>query len=163
MARPLHLPSFFKKENFHLLYKEHGQKKYGVRLLALHYLQKEKSVTETSQLMCKTAYTIKDWVRLYQEGGLKKLLAIRPGRGRNSKLSKEQETQLKKEIEKSTKALKGGRLRGADIHALIEKEFGVSYGPSGVYPLLHRLGYSWITSRSIHPKVNKGQQEVFKK
>ena len=163
MARPLELPPYFAKEDFRRLYKEHGQRKYGVRLLALYYLQCGKSLAETAQLVCKTPFTVRDWVCLFEEGGLHKLLSIRPGRGRNCKLSSQQETLLKKEIEEASQSLKGGRLRGEDINHLIEKRFGVSYGPSGVYALLHRLGYSWITSRSMHPKADPEAQEVFKK
>jgi transposase len=62
-----------------------------------------------------------------------------------------------------TDSLKGGRLRAEDIRELIKEKFKVDYGLSGIYPLLHRLGYSWITSRSIHPKADKNLQESFKK
>lgn len=129
----------------------------------MHYLQIGKGVKETSSLMLKTEFTIREWVKLYTEGGVSGLLSIRSGRGRRGHLSGHQEKELKSEIDKQSKSLKGGRLRAIDIHNLIEKRFGVSYSQSGVYTLLHRLGYSWITSRSIHPKADKVLQESFKK
>lgn len=163
MARPLYLPEYFQQENFKALYKTHGQKKHGIRLLALRYLQAGRSVKETASLLFKTEYTIRQWVYLYKEGGIDALLSIRPGRGRTSKLSYAQESRLKEEITKLTHSLKGGRLRAEDIKELIRSNFKVDYALSGIYPLLHRLGYSWITARSVHPKADKSLQEAFKK
>lgn len=163
MARPLYLPEYFQQEDFKTLYKTHGQKKHGLRLLALWYLQKGRSVKDTASLLLKTEYTIREWVRLYEEGGINGLLSIRPGRGRSSKLSSIDEARLKDEITKLTDSLKGGRLRAEDIRALIKSMFKIDYGLSGIYPLLHRLGYSWITARSIHPKADKSLQDAFKK
>ena len=163
MARPLHLPEYFQGVDFKALYKTHGQKKQGLRLLALRYLQEGRSVKETALLLLKTEYTIREWIRLYEEGGIDGLLSIRPGRGRNAKLSTSEEAHLKVEISNLTNSLKGGRLRAQDIRELIKSKFKVEYGLSGIYPLLHRLDYSWITARSIHPKADKSLQDSFKK
>lgn len=163
MSRPLHLPKFFEEEDFSLLYKVHGQKKHGLRLLALYYIQQGKSIKETAGLLIKTEYTLREWIRSYAKGGLEGLLSISAGRGRTPKLLPSQETCLKEEITKLSNSLKGGRLRAEDIRELIQSKFKVNYGLSGIYPLLHRLGYSWITARSIHPHANKDLQETFKK
>ena len=163
MARPLILPDGFESVDFKSLYKQNGTRRYGIRLLAMHYLKTGKGVKETASLMLKTEFTIRQWVRLYTEGGVFGLLSIRSGRGRKGLLSADQEQALKSEIDRQSQSLKGGRLRAIDIHHLIEKRFGVSYSQSGLYTLLHRLGYSWITSRSIHPKADKVLQESFKK
>ncbi|WP_425360907.1 winged helix-turn-helix domain-containing protein [Candidatus Tisiphia endosymbiont of Ceraclea dissimilis] len=32
-----------------------------------------------------------------------------------------------------------------------------------VYNTIHRLGFSWITSRSVHPKSNQATQNTYKK
>lgn len=55
------------------------------------------------------------------------------------------------------------RLTGADITDYIKKTFDIEYHPGSVYKLLHRLGFSWITSRSRHPKQSQQKQEDFKK
>ncbi|WP_254618939.1 helix-turn-helix domain-containing protein, partial [Vibrio metschnikovii] len=41
---------------------------------------------------------------------------------------------------------------GNDIHAYIVNEFGKYYHPDSIYYLLNHMGFSWITSRSKHPK-----------
>ena len=163
MARPLYLPSYFEKEDFKKLYKTHGQKKHGIRLLALKYLQEGKSVKTVAVLLFKTENTIKEWVRFYEEGGLERLLSIGSGRGAKSKLSHLEKEQLKDEIAHLTTSRKGGRIRAEDIKEVIQTKFKVEYGLSGVYAVLHHLGYSWITARSIHPKADENLQNSFKK
>ncbi|WP_369622264.1 helix-turn-helix domain-containing protein [Pseudoalteromonas distincta] len=46
----------------------------------------------------------------------------------------------------------GGRLTDEDIVHYINIEFGVHYHLNHVYKILNQLGFSWITSRSEHPK-----------
>ncbi|WP_308169768.1 winged helix-turn-helix domain-containing protein [Vibrio metschnikovii] len=48
---------------------------------------------------------------------------------------------------------------GADIHPYIIKEFGQHYHPDSIY----YMGFSWITSRSKHPKQSLKIQDDFKK
>ncbi|WP_101054062.1 helix-turn-helix domain-containing protein [Shewanella chilikensis] len=57
----------------------------------------------------------------------------------------------------------GGRLTGADIQQYISSEFGVEYHLNHIYKLLKGMGFSWITSRSRHPKQTQGVQNAFKK
>jgi transposase len=66
-------------------------------------------------------------------------------------------------IDKESKSSRGGRLVGTDIQSFIEHNFGYKYHLSSVYKLLHRLGFSWITSRSKHPKQSIEAQQDFKK
>ncbi|WP_412105050.1 helix-turn-helix domain-containing protein [Vibrio natriegens] len=54
-------------------------------------------------------------------------------------------------------------MTGADIHAYIVKEFGQHYHPDSIYYLLDHMGFSWITSRSKHPKQPQQTQDDFKK
>ena len=57
----------------------------------------------------------------------------------------------------------GGRLKATDIVKYINNEFNVNYSIQNVYRLLHQLNFSWITSRSRHPKQSEKVQEDFKK
>jgi transposase len=54
-------------------------------------------------------------------------------------------------------------LAGLETKRYIEHNFGVQYQKSNIYRLLHGLGFSWITSRSKHPKQSEEAQEDFKK
>ncbi|PKF58399.1 winged helix-turn-helix domain-containing protein [Alteromonadales bacterium alter-6D02] len=42
-------------------------------------------------------------------------------------------------------------------------QFGVDYHLNHVYKLLKKIGFSWITSRSKHPKQSQKAQDEFKK
>lgn len=58
---------------------------------------------------------------------------------------------------------KGGRLQAKDIQSYIIDNFRIEYEISNIYRLLHHLNFSWITSRSRHPKQSEGVQTLFKK
>ena len=57
----------------------------------------------------------------------------------------------------------GGRLKGSLLVDYINQEFDVLYSLDNVYRLLHQLDFSWITSRSKHPKQDLDVQKAFKK
>ncbi len=57
----------------------------------------------------------------------------------------------------------GGRLIGDAILKYIQQHFDVTYHPNAIYKLLEQLGFSWITSRSKHPKQSIESQTAFKK
>ncbi|ASD69772.1 hypothetical protein B1L02_23315 [Pseudoalteromonas piscicida] len=66
-------------------------------------------------------------------------------------------------LKNTVKIDNGGRLTGYRIKQYIEDEFNVSYHPNAIYKLLEKLGFSWITSRSRHPKQSEQVQQDFKK
>ena len=70
---------------------------------------------------------------------------------------------FKMRIVQSQLERKGGRLRGEDIDEILQKHYGVEYHPDAIYNLLQRIGMSWISGRSRHPKADIKKQEAFKK
>lgn len=148
-------------DDFEILYKKMGQQKYGIRLLALWKIQSGISETSVCELLHKTHATIRKWRRTYEQEGLEALLRIRSGRGRKSRLLKTET--LKKDIETLQEKRNGGRIRCQDIVEMVAQKYGVRYSHSGMYHILNRLNFSWITSRSKHPKQNSEAQEMFKK
>jgi len=46
---------------------------------------------------------------------------------------------------------------------MLLEEYGVKCSLRTVYNTIHRLGFSWITSRSMHPKSNQEIQNTYKK
>lgn len=147
--------------DFKKLYHQRGQQKHGVRLLALWKIQSGMTETKVCQLIGKTHKTIREWRRLYEQGGLDALLSISPGRGRKPKL--EAFNALSDDVEQLQKERVGGRIRCQDVVEHVYLKYGVRYSISGMYHVLHRLGFSWITSRSKHPKSSPEIMEAFKK
>ena len=148
------------QDNFKQLYKERGQQKYGIRLLALWKIQEGMSETKVCELLGKTHKTIRGWQQSYEKGGLKALLMIQSGRGRKPRLTK---VAFEHDINELQKQKKGGRIRCQDIVDYIAVKYQLNYSHSGMYHLLHRFGFSWITSRSKHPKHDQEAIEAFKK
>ena len=149
------------KDNFEALYRERGQQKRGIRLLALWKIQAGITETEVCRFLGKTHNTIRLWRRLYETKGLEGLLAKPTGRGRKPHFLDQE--RLRKDIEVLQANRKGGRVRCADIIEMVSQQYDVTYSPSGMYHILKKFGFSWITSRSRHPKQDLLAQETFKK
>jgi transposase len=107
--------------------------------------------------------TVQEWVARYNAEGLDGL-DDRPGRGRPCRLSAPQLERLRRRIDAGPTPEDGTcTLRGPEIRALLEREFGVAYSLPAVYFLLHRLGYEPLDPRPRHLKADPEAQEGFKK
>lgn len=149
------------KDDFKDLYKKRGQQKYGIRLLALWKIQEGLSETQVCSLVNKTHQTIHRWRKRYESGGIESLLSLRPGRGRKALVSDKEA--FTRDIQELGEQRKGGRIRCQDIVEMVQEKYNVSYKRPGMYSALHRLGFSWISSRSKHPQQDQAAQDAFKK
>ena len=133
-----------------------------IRLLALAHFQEGHSRTDIARYLKVGRASVNKWVTNFLLHGVSGLDNVRPP-GRPAKLGAKQLSQLSDYIDQQSRQTNGGRLQGADIQRYIETEFGVTYEISNVYRLLRELGFSWITSRSRHPKQDEQVQSTFKK
>ncbi|WP_375358832.1 winged helix-turn-helix domain-containing protein [Candidatus Tisiphia endosymbiont of Neophilaenus lineatus] len=49
------------------------------------------------------------------------------------------------------------------MQLVLVEEYGAKCALKTVYNTMHHLGFSWITSRSMHPKSNQETQNRYKK
>lgn len=105
---------------------------------------------------------VNDWVKRFYEQGLDGL-KDKPRSGRPCALDQQQLVQLSEYIRKNSIKESGGRLKAQTLVTYIAQEFNIEYTIFNEYRLLHQLGFSWITSRSRHPKQSDETQEDFKK
>lgn len=133
-----------------------------MRLLALAHFKDGQSRTQIAKFLKVSRTSVNTWVSRFLKEGLQGLQE-KPRTGRPAFLSSKQQEQLAKYILQHSESQSGGRLTGADIHAYIVKEFDKHYHPDSIYYLLKHLGFSWITSRSKHPKQSQNAQDDFKK
>lgn len=133
-----------------------------MRLLVVSYFLDGYNRTEISKILKVARASANLWVSTYLSEGVSGLDSKSPP-GRPPKLSAQQLNQLAQYIEIQSYSTEGGRLMGQDICAYINAEFGITYHRDHIYRLLKKLGYSWITSRSRHPKQSDDVQDVFKK
>jgi transposase len=102
---------------------------------------------------------VRNWVHRFQAEGLEGLRdRRRPGQPKH--LPTEQEEAFKARIRRPPR---GMILRGPDVRRVLKEEFGAAYSLGGVYFLLHRLGFSSLSPRPLHPQTDKDAQDAFKK
>ena len=133
-----------------------------LRLLAISHFLETGNRAEISRILKVSRCSVNKWVAKYLSHGLPALEA-KKAKGQPCPLSNKQREQLSDFIDKQSRSTKGGRLTGETIRVYISEQFQVNYHPNAVYKLLHRLGFSWITSRSKHPKQSQAAQDEFKK
>ena len=151
-----------KKYDFTELAKTHKSVRMRLRYSALAHFQEGQSRTDIAKFLKVSRTSVNKWISQYHLNGLDGLVDKKTT-GRPLRLSALQCNQLIDYIDKESKSTRGGRLVGTDIQSFIEHNFDYKYHLSSVYKLLHRLGFSWITSRSKHPKQSIEAQKDFKK
>ncbi|MDP2562013.1 IS630 family transposase [Psychrobium sp. 1_MG-2023] len=133
-----------------------------IRLLAVAHFLECQNRTHVANTLKVSRRSVNNWVSNYLSQGLSGL-EDKPRLGRKAQLSPQQTKQLASYIEHQAKSEVGGRLTGHDIKDYISTQFGVDYHLNHVYKLLKKVGFSWIKSRSKHPKQSQKAQDEFKK
>lgn len=133
-----------------------------IRLIALSHIQGGASRTQTAKNLQISRRIVNEWTTRFLKDGLDGLKE-KPRTGRPAKLTEKQLKQVKDYVVENNVKPGGGRLMGQDIADYIQSEFGITYGLNNIYRILHSLNFSWITSRSKHPKQSAEVQDEFKK
>ena len=118
---------------------------------------------EIAKTLSRSRRSVQDWVYAYRDGGIDQLQP-KPRPGRPTKLPRDREAELMKRLDAGPRESDGGvcTLRGKDVVAILEREFGVKYSLDGAYDLLQRLGYSCLTPRPLHEKSDPAALTHFK-
>jgi transposase len=156
-------PEGFFKIDFVSLYKAEKDGDIKIRYLAFSKLQEGDSITKVAGILLVSRQSISTWINWLREEGMKRISKRAEGQGRKSKISDKQKNKLKQKIIKQQEERKGGRLIGKNVAKMIFEEYNIEYHPRYVYEILHKMGLSWVSSRSRHPKQDKLAQEAFKK
>ena len=132
------------------------------RYLAVSHFIDGKSRTDIAKYLKVARGSVNTWVQKYLDYGVDGLLEGRHT-GRPAKLSPQALEQLSHFIKENSTRANGGRLQAKDIKDYIREHFEIDYKISNIYRLLHHLNFSWITSRSRHPKQDESALTLFKK
>ena len=138
----------------------HGRNR--IRLLAMHYLQLGKSLKFVSELVKSHCTTLQAWLARLRQFGFDGLFES-PRSGAPRKLQTNQEDFLYDKIKTLSEDKTNGYITGKELHQLLIEKYNTQCSLRTVYNSLHRLGFSWITSRSIHPKSSVIAQDTYKK
>lgn len=158
---PRHLPPP-SGHDFITLSKTEPNPRSRVRLLALAQLAQGRSAADVATSLNFNPITIRSLLTRFHREGIS-VIYDQDGRGRKTKLPEQQHEAARQTILKAQADLGGGRLTALHIQALLKQEYHVEYTHNSVYGLLHRLGLSWISARSGHPKRNQQAQDEYKK
>ena len=159
----MHVADHLSLEQLQALADREAGKTRFLRLRAVILALGGRSAPEVAQALGAGRRTVQEWVKRYNAEGLDGLVD-RPGRGRPCRLTEEPLAQLRDRIDAGPAPEDGAcTLRGPEVRALLEREFGVAYSPAAVYFLLHRLGYEPLDPRPRHIKADPAAQEEFKR
>ena len=148
--------------NFKSLIAKETNGRMRIRLIALSHIQAGANRTETAKYLKVSRRIVNDWVAKFYAQGLEGLVEKRRS-GRPAVLDSEQLQQFKKYVIANSIKNSGGRLKATDMAEYISKEFDIKYSIQNIYLILHKLNFSWITSRSRHPKQSQEIQDDSKK
>jgi transposase len=151
-----------KNTDFTGLAKRETNARKKLRFLALAHFQEGVNKASIARMLKVSRGSVNKWVAHFLDSGLSGL-EDKPYPGRPPKLTQTECKKIAAFIDENSRSSKGGRLIASDIQRYIEDNFAVKYQPSNIYRLLHELGFSWITSRSKHPKQSQEAQDEFKK
>jgi len=113
------------------------------RMRAMTLLDQGRSQSDVARHLGVTPAAVSQWVKARREGG-EEALRAKPHPGPTPRLNDRQLKQLEKRL------VRGPRKHGYPselwtlkrVAEVIEKHFGVTYDPSGVWHLLNRMGWS---------------------
>jgi transposase len=106
---------------------------------------------------------VDEWIGRYRRGGIEALMPKRQP-GARSKLSGDEQRDLCSMLDAGPDPEEGlAAFNGPIIRQKIQERFGKLMSLSGVYALLHRLGYNDLMPRTTHPDTDPAELDAFKK
>lgn len=164
IARALLLPKDFHKHDFLSLMRVEPNARNRIRLLAMHHLQLGRTLLAVAEIVQHHWKTVQAWLSRFRQSGFVGLYDS-PRSGAPEKISGKAERYLVEKIKTLSQAKIGGYITGIELQALLLNKHNISCSLKTVtvYNKLHQLGFSWITSRSMHPKSNEELQQAYKK
>lgn len=139
--------------------------RYRVVLIAGEGLgaQSELQREQIAEAVGRSRQFVDQWVGRYRRGGIDALVPKRQP-GAPPKLSGDELQQLRSMLDAGPAPEEGiAAFNGPIIRQRIEQLFNKVFSLSGVYALLHRLGYNDLMPRTTHPDTDPAELDAFKK
>ena len=162
MSNPIQLPTGFETYDFVSMAKKERNSKNKIRLIAMAHIQDGKTLKETGAALKVHWCTVQTWLRNFRNFGIEHLY-VKTTKVKSSKISKKVEMWIIEFLTMLSNHATGGYITGKQLQSIITNEFSITCCLQTVYNALHRLKFSWITSRSKHPKSDAEVQELYKK
>jgi len=147
--------------DFKSTFKVERDPKIKIKLLALHHLQSDMSLTDVADIILAEDKTVRSWLHSFIDFDYEGLIE-KEGRGRKPRLPADEEEKFKIALDELQESRKGGRVTSNDIQTLLVDKFDCNYSIQGVYTLLDRINIVWISGRSKHPEHSQEAIDQFK-
>ncbi|MFT5707324.1 MAG: transposase [Oceanospirillaceae bacterium] len=126
------------KSNILKVIRKEKNARMRLKLLAILHFQEGKSRYQIADFLKVSRTSVNKWISVYLSNGLSGLKE-RPHSGRPSSLSIEQKKQLNNYIDSRKSILNPHKLKGSEIQAYIENNFGIKYQISSIYKIMEKL------------------------
>jgi transposase len=139
--------------------------RYRVALIAGEGLgqQAELQREQIAVAVGRSRQFVDEWVGRYRRGGIEALTPKRQP-GATPKLNEDERLELCAMLDAGPGPEEGlAAFNGPVIRQRIHERFGKLMSLSGVYALLHRLGYNDLMPRTTHPDTDPAELAAFKK
>ena len=136
------------------LHRKQRDRRFADRLEAIVLLGSGWSAANVAQALLIDETTVRNWLEKYQHGGETELLTLMY-QGKTPSLTDTQQEKLAKHLDENT------YLDSNAIRHHIKKTYGVSYSPSGIKDLLHRLGFVYKKPKHVPGKLDPVKQAAF--
>ena len=159
MRTPLRIETALSERDLAQQARREADPRVRQRLLAIRLVVMGRTVPAAALASGLKQRQLRTWVHRFQAEGVAGL-RDRPRSGQPKHLPTDREKDFQARLRQPGR---GVILRGKDIQRLLREEFGASYTLAGTYFLLHRLGFSSLVPRPVHPSSDPQAQADFKK
>ena len=151
------------KDELKELYRNENDGRMKERYHAIYLMHVFKSAKKVAKIVLRSKKTVINWIKAFNEGGIEGLARDSPP-GKQSRLSKEQMDDLKKDVLKNPRELgyDFSNWEGKSVEHHILEKFGVKLGVRAVQKLLHKLGFSLQRPKYKLAKADPEAQKEFR-
>jgi transposase len=164
MARPTLQIKGYTSGNIKSLFRDDERYTIGIRLYAVYQVSLGQSSRKLEELYNTSFKQITNWVHRFEKEGVNGL-KDKAGRGRTSRLSKEQREGIKQTLISALPSDYGfntATWTGPILIDWIKTHYKITYKKAQIYNILKRLGFSYQKGRGIFPEADKSKQGAFK-
>jgi len=160
MGRKVKRLKNYTTEEVEAIFESNSANRVGIKLYAVIQLNRGYSSRKLEEFYRVSHKQICTWADRFDAQGVEGL-RIKPGRGRHSRLTKEQKYQLQSDLLNNPEVLgyNTANWSGPLMREHIKKTYSVDYKPASVYNLMHELGFSFQRTKAFYPERDEAKRQ----
>jgi transposase len=164
MGRPVLKVKGYSSEEIKALIKKDERYTIGLRLYAVYQVSLGEPSRKLEELFHTSFKQILNWVHRFEQEGIEGL-KDKPGRGRKSSLSAEQNrilSELLLEVSPTDYGYNTETWTGPILIDWVKINFEVEFKKAQIYNIVKKLGFSYQKAKGFYPEADPKAQEEFK-